>query len=396
MFEPGWKQKHYELLCRIDDVCRQYDINMYLRGDTALQAYRNEGLSDNVAVSINSRDVKIFIDAAEKSGLPLKGMYNHYRYKYFNLKAYDPNTIDFDITRADDDGCYGLFVSIDIMGNCTPKELETRRAGKLKVAFREYIHIKYDHMWAAPHRRLMLYNVAGKILPRDYFAKLIFNKLLNLYDHETEIVDIRGKKYPSEIFEKTRNVTIGDRQFKIPYDVNAYFTACFGIGWEDRKCTAYEEAREFRDSEHSWEEFKRYIDYLDLDKYYEINSNISETSEDYLEEHAKVRYNTNLMIRTHLRYILWQKYYPKKDELIRLREERNYEVLEEILHKYLLVIERTAKRQMTVCFDPEIFDIAMDVLRHNGHEQLAEAAEALVPPEHREIIRIKDYRGEYI
>jgi hypothetical protein len=396
--DNNWKQKHFELLCRIDDLCRQNDIDMYLADDTALMAYQSEELSDYVSVCIDVRDAKKFIKAVDKAeGLLSRGMYNYYRYPRFDIKVYDPETIDFNVDFFEAFGFASLFVIIKFINHIPDKGKHVESAVRNRKAYRDYIEIKYDHLWRRPHRRLLYYQALGKVMPPRRMAKFMFSELIREFSVRSDTIEISMKRYKKKLFDKTIEVKIYDRPFRIPADVNEYLGKRFGAEWRNVTPKQYKEGEyTFRDGERSWDEYKKRIDYIDLDKYYGNYKGFFAEDEKNHENLAEIDRTTKIIIRTHLRFLFWQKYYPLKTEIVELHEKKDYRQLEDKLRKYIAVLEKFAKSDMTVCFDEDIFDITVDTLRHTGRGELADKIVPLVPEEHKKPVRIKDYRGEYI
>ena len=97
-----------------------------------------------------------------------------------------------------------------------------------------------------------------------------------------------------------------------------------------------------------------------------------------------------------MRFKLWQKYMPMKDEIVSMHEKGDYDALAKVLKEYMYDMELCEEKELGLCFDEDILNITLDVYRHNGDAEHAEALNKLVPPEHREVLHIMDYKGDII
>ena len=396
--ENNWKNKQFELLCRIDDICRENGIDMFLSDKTALKAWKEGELFDFISVCIDVRDAKKFIDAVEKTdGLCSRGMYNYGKYPLFDVKVYDPETTDFNLLLYQLFGFANLYVTVKFVKYIPEKGLFPERAVRNRKAYNDYIDIKYGFNVRADHRRLLYYQIIGKIVPAEKLSKHMFEKLLRQFSVDSNIVEISGVRYDKKLLDDMAEAKINGRSFKMPADVKTFFGKKYGTNWRKISLSGYEEDEyRFRDGERPWEEYKERFAYIGLDQYYENRNKWYGINEDNFMNRKLINYTTRVIIRTHFRFLLWKIYFPMKDELKKLQSEGKYKDLEEKLMKYIIVLEKMANKKMTVCFDMEIFDIAVDTLRHTGHEALAEQIVPLVPEEHKEPIRIIDYKGDYI
>ena len=53
-----WKEKTFEIMCKLKELCDNNGITFMLYGDTAIQAYREHTLSDYSPACIDIKDVE--------------------------------------------------------------------------------------------------------------------------------------------------------------------------------------------------------------------------------------------------------------------------------------------------------------------------------------------------
>ena len=396
--KQSWKKKQFEILCCIDDICRANDIDMFLCDSTALKAYCEGSLSDSVFVAIEPKDAYRFIKAIEEqSRYGIRGIFNYYHYPEFDLKVYDDNTIDFNLATYRNFNFCGLYVTVKFIMHL-PDEKRARRSYLRDLdTFKQYISVKYDNMDVPMHKRLRLMLLLSRLTSRDNYHQKIFQRNIKRFSQTTKDVKVGEAVCNASIFDNKAIAAIDGREFYIPGNPAAYFMCRYGNGWETRGVGPYEEHNyRFRDGDHSWKEFKEYIGYLDLEEYYskrDISRNNIEKNKTFEKRWQRDKY---IVERTHLRFVFWLKYMPIKEDLIELHRSGKYVQLQDILNPYLKEMERFANSNLAICFDEDIYNIAIDIFRTMGKEKLCNRLRSIVPQEHSKELKIKNSRGEYI
>ena len=392
------KEKQFQILCRIDDVCRQCDIDIFLSGDTALKAYRDGELADFVSVCIDMKDVPRFIKAMERDGkYGIRGMFNYKNYDSFDIKVYDPETIDFDIKKYRARGFVGLYVTVRLIRHIPDDAKKRKQVRHIHKSYSDYRDEQNNGYRKKDYKRLKLMRMMGRMLPGETLSHRVFKQLCGMYGGETSQLYVNGANYPSNLFDEKRTVKLYDREFFIPADTETYFGRQYGFGWEDATCDLFvEDMPRFRDANHSWEEYKQYISYIDLDEYEQYEIETKKFNEEIKPSRKVVMQCYDLLERTHWRFIFWQRYYEQKDKIISLYEQSDYETLAVLLRPYLKKIMEFKTKKLAICFDDEIYEIALKTLQEKNYIDEIETLKELVPKEHHETIRIKNYRGDYV
>ena len=104
----------------------------------------------------------------------------------------------------------------------------------------------------------------------------------------------------------------------------------------------------------------------------------------------------NLVYRTEKRFAMYEKYMPIKKLLVKLHKEGRYEELNKLLKPYRSVLLSCYKKGLGLCFDKEIFDMTMDILRSEGRYQYVNKLYEMVPQEHWKPMVITDYKGNLV
>lgn len=395
---PSWKNKHFEILCRIDDICRQCDIRMFLCDATALAVYRDGKLSDYVSIAIETKDAYKFIRAIEdNTDLGVRGMFNHYRYPRFDIKVYDSSTIDFDLKNYNDMGFCGLYVNVRFVKYISKINIIAKNWRRAENAYSQYINVEYDKIQIGKRNRIKLYNAVCAITSEETLGRRVFDMLVNRYSCSSATVELGNKIFPQEVFKELQMTNLCGHDFLLPKNPEEYLELRYGENWREVKLNEWEDTDyQFRDGDFSWEDYKKYVGYIDLDEYEKSIETLRRSGLEYRRRQRLFKRKNEIIKRSHVRFLLWQKYMPMKEEIIRLYEKRDMEKLLEIYDIYIRYLKYFNKRRMTIFFDRELFDIAKELLEYIGRPELAAAIERIIPEEHLEPIRIKNYKGEYI
>ena len=87
---------------------------------------------------------------------------------------------------------------------------------------------------------------------------------------------------------------------------------------------------------------------------------------------------------------------PMKKLLRKLYEEQRYEELNELLKPYRSVLWDCYKKGLGLCFDKEIFDMTMHILKLEGSYTYVKKLQNMVPKNHWEPMTVTDYKGELV
>lgn len=127
------KQIEYELLCKIDKVCKENDISYSLTGGTLIGAIRHNGFipwDDDIDIQMPRKDYMRFLDICAKNdvGFDAMSIYSNPKYTELFAKAVDRDTLLVEVNREKrgyDQGVYVDIFPVDGMGH-TLKEAKRR------------------------------------------------------------------------------------------------------------------------------------------------------------------------------------------------------------------------------------------------------------------------------
>lgn len=96
----------------------------------------------------------------------------------------------------------------------------------------------------------------------------------------------------------------------------------------------------------------------------------------------KIKVHQLILKRSGERFRLWEKYYPHKQEILSLVNEGAANQLALVFEDYCETLKWFYSKGMTVCFDRDMFDVAVSILREQEFTG-ANDLERLIPESHR-------------
>lgn len=393
------REKQFQILCAVKDICDRAGIRMVLLGDAALAAYRGHLDVDNIDICIDAADIWRFMDALDKAqvGYTADSMYTNGDFPAFEMRIYDPETIDYDNKDFMKYRLNCLYVRVLFALHVPALKIRRITLNSLKNAYEIRNKVRFGERDESASRMVRIVEKQERKKGKDATAKWAFKKLVDGYANGSDKIVIGENAFKAGVIGKGKKVKINGTELLIPEQASRYFTRVFGRKWESYEIPEYAESvRGFRDADHSWAEFRERISYMDLDGYYEDLKKYQSGHRAFRAYHDDVNKYRRILTRTDMRFKLWQKYMPMKDEIVRLHEKGDYDALGELLKEYMHCMELCEKDKLGLCFDEDILNITLDVYRHQGEADHAAVLDSLVPAEHREVLKLMDYKGEII
>lgn len=371
---------------------------MFLCDATALDAFRSGKLADYVSIAIETKDAYRFIKAVEEhTSLGIRGMFNHYMYPLFDIKVYNPDTIDFNIKDYKNLGFCGLYVNVRFVRHIPNNGYIDKFFGKAQRAYRQYIKVIYDKVQIDSNKRIILYKFINAVTSEETFGSKVFKILSDGYSRKTDTIRIGPREYPGGIADEFIETKINNHKFKVPKEIEEYLSIRFGDNWQETQADEFIDTEfQFRDGDFSWAEFENHIQYLNLEDYDKNIKTLRSSGLKYRKLQASFNDIRRIIRRTHVRFLMWQKYMPVKEDILRMHSEGKMDELLELFEPYLKQLVFFNKKKMTVYFDRDIFNIAKELLEYEGMQEVADEIESHIPEEHMGPIRIKNYAGEEI
>lgn len=401
----SWKQKQFDILCGLRDICAAHSIGMFLYGETALAAYRDGVLSDDVRVCVDAKDAAGLIEAV--SGDPegrfgIEGMHNNGSFPAFELRVYDPATIDFNANNFMQYRNNCIHVAVELIEHVPKSKLTARRLDLEYGLYKDRNKLRQKKASAGSQNRLKMFLIGRmdrreKKLGAEAVSAGLFRMLADGYAGPEGKVRVGKTGFAKDTFGSTSETVLEGETFALPGQPEKYLRKLFGPNWKNTACTEYEEtSAKFRDADISWADYEVRIRDIDFDDFEANMKKNNALRREYKVYNDAVHHYYDILRRTDERIKLWQKYEPEKEKIMELAAKGDTEALASELEEYLDALDRFHKLGLGLCFDMDIFGAAKAVLAARGEEEYAAELEALIPEVHRQPLHIMDYKGNII
>ena len=393
------REKQFKILCYVRDVCEANNIPMFLAGTYALAAFRGEDTANEVLVCVDAADAMKLAEALNKdtSVYAVDSMLTNPDFPTFEMRVYDTDTLDYKVPdfRMYRYNC--LCVRILFLQHIPGLFIKDRLLRSLYTAYKKNVQFRFGGASKNDGRMLAVIKKKEASKGKEYTSKWFFSEMVKGYSGKGKKCTIIGNSYNVDTIFPLKEITFKGEKFFIPGKYKNYFNTTFVRNWKALEIEDFNESvGRFKDPNHSWEEFKSRIEYMDFDKYNADLKKLNERTLEFAELHGKVKRYHDILARTDMRFKLWQQYMPQKEHILELSRNKDYKELGQILTDYLDQMKIFGDKELGLCFDPEIMEAALDVLRHKGQSEKASYYKELVPEEHRTALRIMDYKGNYI
>ena len=243
------QDRTYELLCLIDDICREEGVTYYLEGGTEIGAVREKDLipwDDDIDIKIRRSEYAKFKAAMEKHLPP-----------YIRLvepKDFSPLFFDF-ISRVvdtryqlrkekDEDRAYGNLqnsVCVDILEYFhVPESAMGKKISRARMMLRYGLamghryHLDYSKYSPVQKIAVGTMSLAGKLVPARKYCEWFAKELDRLERKQAKSADlysnwILGTVYPKdEWYRGTADGEIRGRKFPVPVGYDADLRSIYG------------------------------------------------------------------------------------------------------------------------------------------------------------------------
>lgn len=370
------RAKQNEIFYRTVELCRIAGAEPVLIEETALCAYRNAALNDYPVIAIGCEYAEKLVHTTQQSGNGLKicGIFNVPGHPVNVIEIYDPSTIDFSAANF-----------VGRKHNCMKVRVKLIREGSHTARSK------------ALSLEMRIYRKMRSGASKDKFGMRILRHISKADDHRSDTVKIGARSFKRAMLEETTKINVEGMPCSVSSVCEIYLEELYGATWREHSEKKYEENKNnFRDVDHSWEEYRGRLASFDTKGYTAATKAYKPLDDKFKEARDKVEANYILLERTHARIRLWKKYIGRKDDIAKMVSEGDYDNAKIELEDYINEIVRFYGDGLGLSFDPEILDAACDVLAHEGRRDFADEIKALIPEQHRETLTLLDYKGEAI
>lgn len=390
------QRKRFELLCEIDDVCRANKIDYTLFGSMALAALNADDFRSTdcypITIAMTSGPALRFAEVMEET-CPHNRFFeylgNNENYGRISMRYGNRETLDFSPNTACFYNNHGIFVEIFILRYAAKKSFVNRIERALETEL-DYTISRLPGRKEALHFNRIL-GLWKTVSGRASYGKRLFKRMLKVdssrkmnrvyfkpYGHKREF-------YPAYWFTHFVPVEFAGREFPVISMIDLFFNRFYDFPWKKTIPSGSMPEPELRiiDPYVPFEDFLSLPGVAEKVQSYGISRSRLTEQQAFTAARSGENHKTwEIVLRSGMRYKLWEEYEPQKEELMRLARQRDFSRLEKRLKKYLEQLSVFQKKKLGLCFDPDIFDAAEAVLVHKGRIPQANALRKLVPREH--------------
>ncbi len=375
-----------KLLSEIHEACLEDNIPYFLANENALSAYRcGEFESDRTRLEV----VMLFKDAfklskklSNRPGRAVESMYTNKKYPDISFRYCDTETTRVTLDSRNlqyENRCLCIHIAIlkkpyrGFLGRVTRRLENTwnQYQESQKPASRDF---SKETDKAASKRAPGFCRALLKPLFRHSQRNASFDNKLYI-----RLLSGERKDFRKNVFSGQQLVSFEGQPCFIAAASEKYFSDMYGKRWKKKKIKPRQEKQSaIVDTRLPYAQFlldvKAAGETLDFTAEYAKQTSIKKRYDAIDKRYTRA---WNIAWRTEAKFRMKEFYAPHKQEIITLRKQEKWPELIELFSEYNKVAVAFQKENLSVCFDDELFDIYLDVLREQGRKKLVASLEKL-------------------
>lgn len=401
------QEKLLELLTDIDDICNREDIKYYLCLETAHAALVKKVFHSKccqASVAMTPDDALKFVAAVKRENRADRitdSMLNNKNYPDFTVRYGDPNTMMIQLPYNPVGVVPCIAVTIHMI--------------RYKPKFSRKFYKRSKKFWKACRKPISSYSgftarlaatachVIKKIFGEANISRWLFKKWCAIFsaNKKAKAISVCAGKYVYDpvLLEYEDTVQLEDKEFRVFGYVDAYLRTAYGSTFRKTTPKYTKPSSTLLISKYvPYKEYLKRAKEMDLDfaairrnkkKYDKLRATVA-------ADNKKIDQYYAIVDRTEKRFAMYEKYMPMKKLLMQLHEEERYKELNELLKPYRSALWACYKKNLALCFDKDIFEITMNILRREGSYTYVKKLRKMVPEHHWEPMVVTDYKGELV
>ena len=402
------QEKLLELLKDIDTICKREGIAYSLSAETAHAAVMTQAFYPDcceASVAMTTDNARKFMAAVKKENRDdriVDSMLTNKGYPDFTLRYGDPNTVMMELPYKASGALPCIGVTIHMVRR---KPLVRKRFYRFSSAFWKACHLNAaSYPGFVKRAGITACHVVKKVFGEKNISRWLFKSWCCLFsaNKNAKKVAVGAGKFnlDADLLDYQDTVMLEGTQFPVFGYVDSYLNKAYG-------CSNFRKVKpKYRKPSASLLISKRvpYQKYLERAKengvdFASVNRNqqkLDKLKKLVSADNKKIEKYYAIVFRTEKRFAMYEKYMPMKKLLLKLHEEKRYEELNELLKPYRSVLWDCYRKGLGLCFDKDIFEITMDILRMEGSYSYVQKLRAMVPQQHWEPMTVTDYKGELV
>lgn len=403
------QEKLLELLKDLDAICKREGIWYSLCGETALAAVTQQEFYPDcceASVAMTTDDAMKFIAAVKKENRADRiadSMLSNRGYPDFTVRYGDPNTVMMQLPYQSVSAIPCIGVTIHMI--------------RYKPAVRKRVYRYTSAFWKACHKNPAAYpktvmrmaitacHVVKKIFGEANIARMLFKGWCSLFaanKKKAKKISIGPGKFvfDADVMKYKDTVVLEGVEFPIFGLIDNYLKKAFNSSSiKTAKPKYLRPSASLLVSTHvSYQKYLERAKEMGVD-FKAVNRNqqkLDKLKKQVSADNKKIEKYYAIVARTEKRFALYEQYMPMKKLLLKLHEEQRYEELNELLHPYRSALWTFYKKGLGLCFDKEIFELTMEILRMEGSYSYVQKLREMVPAQHWEPMKVTDYKGQLV
>jgi len=396
------QEKSFQLLCEIDEICKNNDIKYFLSPGTARQAFLYEGfLTGNVTANIimSPEDMNKFSDLIDEKERSVETLCSNIRFPEFAARYVNENSTYIQLQRGSDYKNRGISVGIIPLRN-EPDRFKNKMTAFLENGwecngFRFTKKLRPGNIISFATVRMMIIIIGRRRLSR-WLYKLLSNSYVNKNGHKNENkVFIRSfkkkrKYFDKGLFENVGEITFEGREFPVPADIKEYFKEAFGTSWFIKSDNAVEKSEKIiQIANVPYNEFEKFAD----ERGYNLNKLFKKQRNHLIDAVFVFRHFSNtkrvwdVAKRSGDRLRYYEEFSANREIIHNLYQNQKYEELDRLFAQHEADVRYYHNLGLGFCVCKEFFDIQCRLLELRGEKDFVDELRQMIPKKHLEPIK---------
>lgn len=393
--------KQLELLSEIDKICTENQIKYFVVGRTLLHGYYQHAMDGGHkmnTIAMLPEDALKFIEAVGKCPSETRSIdysLNNPRHSDHTIYYCDSQSLNFDWNNSDVSRNDRIHITIYILKRKHDRKYQWLFVRAMDVIRTIYYKEQENFFWkkicAFPIMKILGEKKVAEIVFKGYIKGAVGPSEKKFYLSKNNYKQSVGKQYKAAFFQNGEPIEIYGRIYNGPDEPELFLENVFGKYAKENVSVIEEKPSVLKivDCNMTYSEFEKNVDIsIVKDELWSSYKKGQAYSQELTKLNNKIRQYWNILLRGEDRIKLYFEYEPVKTEILQCNENGDFEKLEELLKNYDRKVRYYLNKGLGLCFDAEILEVYVRMLKMSGEGRLAARLLKKIPEEHKEKIEI--------
>lgn len=388
----------FDMLDEIDSICMNNNLKYFITGRLAVNAYLNGAVDSGnwiFSIFMPYNDI-LHLQDVVNSGIyenrEIESVYTNEDYAEFTFRYVDSSSLYLQMEEsATARKCHGIFIEIHPLYANYKSKLD-QQASRYERFWR-----LYNQDYPKPCR-----DVGGKGVMRlkrklavatikanksKYHQKMLEcrKKSQNNFDISSELYFERMnytkiKIVPAKLLVDCKRYPIEGHEYCMPADAEKYLDIAIGKNWKNKNYT--KKIAKLYCAASAEVPYKEFMSKVSCDDMGALFAKKEGVEAELRELERPVTHAWNIVQRSGARIALANHYAAIKNDVIEADKKNDWERLRSLLSFYDEYELQFEQKGIAICFDREILDIYIKLLRHDNQDKRADKMLASIPEQH--------------